>query len=102
MVGNFRKGFIFVFVVSQELFTKIKLKFLLSTWSEPCFNPYYLTPTEACQKLKCYISEDARTRQQCKAKSGRNCFYEHPRYKATFLATLEQRAEIAISLCKQF
>ena len=40
-----------------------------------------------------------RTRQQHKAESGINRFYK---YKATFLATMEQRAEIAISLYKQF
>ena len=28
--------------------------------------------------------------------------YERPGYEATFLAALEQRAEIAISFCKQF
>ena len=28
--------------------------------------------------------------------------YEHPEYEATFVATLEQRAEIAISLCRRF
>ena len=34
------------------------------------------------------------------AEGGRNPFYKLPGYEATFLATLEQRAEIAISLCQ--
>ena len=51
------------------------------------------------RKSKCYVSTDTRTRQWYKAESGSNHFYK---YKATFLATMEQRAEIAISLYKQF
>ena len=51
------------------------------------------------RKSKCYISTDAWTRQRHKAESGIDRFYK---YKATFLATMEQRAEIAISLYKQF
>ena len=38
----------------------------------------------------------------CKARSGSNHFCKCPGYEATFLATLKQRAEIAISLRKQF
>ena len=38
----------------------------------------------------------------CKAMSGSNHFYECPGYEASFPATLEQRAEIAISLFRQF
>ena len=55
---------------------------------------------QAIQKR--YICTDAQTGQRHKAESGSNRFYEHPGYEATFLATLEQRADIAISLCKQF
>ena len=124
MVGNFREGFIFTFFVSQEPFAKIKTaKFLLSTCttSELRFNLApsnylsILTATEACQwvclrrlslkssrKSKCYVSIDAQTERRCKAESGSNCFYERPGYEATFPATLEQRAEIAISLRRQF
>ena len=56
------------------------------------------------RKLKCYVSTDGWNGQWHKAKSRRICFYKHPnpRYEATFLITLEQRDEIAISLCRQF
>ena len=86
----------------------------VSTW--PTSNYLFiLTATGTCQqvclqrlslkpsrKLKCYVSTDAQTEWRRKAESGSNCFYECPGYEATFLTTLEQRAEIAISLRRQF
>ena len=123
IVGNFREGFIFAFFASQELFAKIKTaKFLLSTCKRanrvsirPTSNYLsILTATEACQRVclrrlslkpsrksKCYVSTDAQTERRHKGESGSNRFYERPGYEATFLATLEQRAEIAISLRRQ-
>ena len=57
---------------------------------------------EAIQEIEILRSTDAQTRQQRKAESGSIRYYKRPGYKSTFLATLEQRAEIAISFCKQF
>ena len=126
MVGNFCEGFIFAFFVSQEPFAKIKtVKFLLSTCkaSEPCFNPAYFklhihpncnrslsasVPSTAIaqtiQEIKVLRQhrQSAQTEWRHKAESGSNRFYERPGYEATFLATLEERAEIAISLRRQF
>ena len=46
------------------------------------------------RKLNFYVSTDARTGQWRKAKSGSNYFYERPGCEATYLATIEQTAEI--------
>ena len=122
IVGNIREGFIFAFFASQEPFAKIKTeKFLLATCkaSDPRFNPAYFKQSsrpnsnrslpqsvpltaiaQAIQEIE--VSTDARTGRRSKAGSGSNRFYERPGYEATFLATLEQTADIAISLCKQF
>ena len=124
MVGNFHERFIFAFFAGQESFAKIKQQNFccprarqancVSTW--PTSNYLFiLTATGTCQqvclqrlslkpsrKLKCYVSTDAQTERRRKAESGSNCFYERPGYEATFLTTLEQRAEIAISLRRQF
>ena len=51
---------------------------------------------EALQESKCYISTDARSRQRRNAESGSVSYG----YEATFLAALEQRAEIVISFYK--
>ena len=91
MVGNFREGFIFVFFVSQEPFTKTKtVKFCcphimqpnhVSIW--PTSNYLYvLTATEVCQRVclqrlslkpfrksKCYVSTDAQTKRRCKPRA---------------------------------
>ena len=56
---------------------------------------------EAIQEIEMLRSTGAQTRQR-KAESGSNHYYERPGYEATFLAALEQRAEIAISFCKRF
>ena len=74
-----------------------------------------LIPTETCQRVclrrlslkqsrksKYYVSTDARSGRWCKAESRSNPFYKCPGYEATLLTTLEPRAEMAISLCKQF
>ena len=53
---------------------------------------------EAIQEIKMLCSTDARTREQRKADSGTNRYYEIPGYEATFLATLEQKAEITVFL----
>ena len=86
--------------------------------SKPCFNPAYFklssrpnskrslsasvpftAITQTIQEIK-VLRKDRCMNQWYKAKSGSNRFYECPGYEYTFLATLEQRAEIAISLCK--
>ena len=74
-----------------------------------------LTPTEACQWVclkgyhsshpgikVVYVSTGTRNTQWHKTESKGNNFYEHPNpeYEATFLVTLEQRPEIAISFCR--
>ena len=120
MVGNFREGFIFVFFVSQEPFVKIKTAKILSSTCKQMTIPDLLGTiyiaanrtvsasvpltaiAEAIQEIEILHSTDAQTRQRRKAESGSNLYYEHPGYKRTFLAVLEQRAEIAISFCKQF
>ena len=59
---------------------------------------------EAIQKIEMYVSTGTGmyvstgtgTRQRRKSESGSNRYYERPGYEATFLATLEQRTEIAI------
>ena len=114
MVVNFRKRFNFAFFASQEPFAKIKTaKISLSTCevNKLGFNPQPTytaanrsvsasVPLTAILKLsrksKCHVSTGTRTRQRCKSESGSNRYYERPWYEATFLATLEQRTEIAI------
>ena len=45
---------------------------------------------EAIQEIKMLRSTDARTREQRKADSGTNRYYERPGYEATFLAALNK------------
>ena len=67
----------------------------IETYKRVCLWQLLLKPS---RNSKCYISTDTRTGQQHKAENRTNHFYECPGYEATFLATLEPTAEIAISL----
>ena len=117
VVGNFREGFIFAFFASQEPFAKIKTaKFLCphAKWTNCVSIPAYLYSRQQKRVSECafdgyrwsypenrnasYVSTGTWTRQRRKSESGSNRYYERPRYEATFLASLEQRAEIAIKV----
>ena len=125
MVGNFHEGFIFVFFTNQEPFVKIKTtKFLLSTCkvSELCFNPAYFKLSshsnsnrslsasvpltaiaQATQEIEALRMHRCTTWTAAQGQEWKELFLTNVLgMRLLFFATLEQRAEIAISLCKQF
>ena len=56
---------------------------------------------QVIQKIQ-VLRKHSCTNQTAAQGNGSIPFYERPGYEATFLATLDQRVEIAISLSEQF